>query len=86
MPNIDSVLKDKEQLLGLAQAEVESAIKERDAVTIRWNDYVAQRKAKVSTLQMELSDLKDKLKEQKNTPGSTAGSNLKKEVRGKKPG
>jgi prophage DNA circulation protein len=61
MPSIDALLKDKEKLLVRAQAEIDAAIKERDAVTIRWDERVAQRKASMATLQEEMSALKKQM-------------------------
>lgn len=63
---IEVMLKEKEQLVALAEAEVETAIKERDVAVSRWDERVAQRKANVSKLQGELSDLKKQLAERKD--------------------
>lgn len=84
MPAIKVTLKEKEELVALAQAEVETAIKERDAAVSRWNERVAQRKANVIKLQKELDDLKEQLAEQNDPSKDKKSGNLKKEVR-KKP-
>jgi peptidoglycan hydrolase CwlO-like protein len=55
------LLKEKEQLLVSAQAEVEAAIKERDSAVSRWDERVEQRKARVVKLQGEMKDLKKQL-------------------------
>ncbi|MBL0037410.1 MAG: hypothetical protein IPP36_00470 [Nitrosomonadales bacterium] len=83
VPAIKVTLKEKEELVTRAQAEVETAIKERDAAVSRWNERVAQRKANVVKLQKELDDLKEQLVERNDPPKDKPG-NLKKEVRRKK--
>ena len=85
MPAIKVTLKEKEQLLARAQAEVETAIQERDAAVSRWNERVAQRKASVVKLQKELNDLKEQLAERNGPSKDRKSGNLKKEVRRKKP-
>ena len=64
MPSIDMTLKEKEQWVARAQAEVETAVKERDEAISRWDKRVTQRKASVVKLQGELKDLKNQLAEQ----------------------
>jgi hypothetical protein len=66
MPGIEALIKEKEQLLGNAQTEVDNAIKERDLAVSRWDERVAQRKANTASLQKELSDLKTQLAQQKD--------------------
>ncbi|RFC37576.1 MAG: hypothetical protein DID90_2727553189 [Candidatus Nitrotoga sp. LAW] len=83
VPAIKVTLKEKEELVARAQAEVETAIKERDAAVSRWNERVAQRKAIVVKLQKELDDLKEQLVERNDPPKDKSG-NLKKEIRRKK--
>ena len=85
MPAIKVTLKEKEQLLARAQAEVETAIQERDAAVSRWNERVAQRKASVVKLQKELDDLKEQLAERNDPTKDRKSGNLKKEVPSKKP-
>ena len=85
MPAIEVILKEKEQLLARTQAEVESAIKERDAAVSRWDEHVAQRKASVAKLQREMKDFKVQLAERKDTSKDSKTGNIKKEVQGKKP-
>jgi len=85
MPSIEVILKEKEQLLARTQAEVESAIKERDAAVSRWDERVAQRKASVAKLQVEMKNLKVQLAERKDAPKDSKTGNIKKEVQGKKP-
>ena len=50
-----------------AQAEVETAIKERDMAASRWDERVAQRKVSIVKLKGELNDLKKQLAE-RNDP------------------
>ena len=85
MPSIEVTLKEKEQLVARAQAEVETAIKERDIAASRWDERVAQRKASVVKLQGELKDLKKQLAEQNDPSKDRKAGNSKKEVRSKKP-
>jgi hypothetical protein len=85
MPAIEVILKEKEQLVARAQAEVETAIKERDAAVGRWDERVAQRKANVAKLQKEMNDLKEQLAERKDTSKDRATGKIKKETRSKKP-
>lgn len=85
MPAIDVLLKEKEQLVARAQAEVEIAIKERDIAVSRWDERVAQRNASVTKLQGELNDLKKQLAERKDPSKDRKTGNIKEEVRGKKP-
>lgn len=79
-PSIEVLLKEKEKSLALAQTEVETAIKERDAAVARWDERVALRKENVVKLQTELDDFRKQLKE-RNDP---AIGNIHKEPRGKK--
>jgi len=79
-PSIEVLVKEKEKSLSLAQAEVEAAIKERDAAVARWDERVALRKTNVVKLQTELDDFRKQIKE-RNDP---AIGNIKKEPRGKK--
>ena len=85
MPTIKVTLKEKEQLLARAQAEVETAIQERDAAVSRWNERVAQRKASVVKLKGELNDLKKQLAERNDPSKTRKTGNSKKEVSSKKP-
>jgi len=85
LPAIEVMLKEREQLLASAQAEVETAIKERDAAASRWDERVAQRKANVTELQREMKDLKTQLAKQSNTPKNSITGNSKKITPGKKP-
>jgi len=82
MPNIEVLLKEKEQLVVHAQAEVEAAIKERDAAVSRWGERVEQRKANVAKLLKEMRDFKEQLAEKKGTAKDSATG---KTVTGKKP-
>ena len=84
MPSIEVTLKEKEQSLVRAQAEVEIAIKERDIAVSRWDERVAQRKASVVKLQKELDDLKKQLTERNDPPKERKTAQPKKEVRNKK--
>ncbi|WIM04784.1 MAG: hypothetical protein OHM77_08730 [Candidatus Nitricoxidivorans perseverans] len=61
MPSIELLLKQKEQAVVRAQAEVEAAIKERDLAVGRWDERVALRKANAAKLQQELGDLNKQL-------------------------
>jgi len=81
MPSIETLLKEKEQLLARAKAEVETTIKERDAVVSRWDERVAQRKASADKLKTEMSDLNKKLKELSKIKET---GKMKEEVPGKK--
>lgn len=83
MPAIEVLLKEKEQILASAQAEVEAAIKERDAAVSRWDERVTQRKASVAKLQEEMNALKKQLAERKDTPKGRKIGNIKKEPRRK---
>ena len=65
-------------MLARAQAEVETAIKERDAAVSRWDERVAQRKASVVKLQRELNDLKEQLSERKGPSKDRKTGNIKK--------
>ena len=85
LPAIEVMLKDREQLLASAQAEVETALKERDAAVSRWDERVAQRKANVTKLQGEMKDLKAQLAKQGDIPKNSNTGNLKKVTPGKKP-
>ena len=85
VPAIKVTLKEKEELLARAQAEVETAIKERDIAVIRWDERIAQRKASVVKLQKELNDIKKQLAERNDPPKDKKAGNSKKEVRSKKP-
>jgi L-lysine 2,3-aminomutase len=84
VPRIEVLIKEKEQSVARAQAEVEIAIKEREMTLIRWDERVAQRKSSVVTLQKELNDLKEQLAERKDPSKDRKTGNLKKEVRSKK--
>ena len=53
MPPIEVLVKEKEQSVVRAQAEVETAIKERDMAASRWDERVTQRKASVVKLKVE---------------------------------
>lgn len=68
-----------------AQAEVETAIKERDMAASRWDERVTQRKASVVKLKGELNDLKKQLAERNDPSKDRKAGNSKKEVRSKKP-
>lgn len=78
MPAIETLYKEKEQMVASAKVEVETAIKERDTAVNRWDERVTQKKAAVAKLQSELKDLKEKLAEQKNTPKDKKPGNIKK--------
>ncbi len=54
---------EKKSSVVRAQAEVETAIKERDMAASRWDERVAQRKASIVKLRGELNDLKKQLAE-----------------------
>lgn len=85
MPSIEVTLKEKEQLIARAQAEVEIAIKERDAVVSRWDERIAQRKARVAQLKEEFSDLKKHLVGRNDASKNKKMGNSKKTTIGKKP-
>ena len=85
MPTIKVTLKEKEQLVARAEAEVEIAIRERDAAVTRWDERVAQRKASVVKLQKELEELKEQFTERKEPPRDVKSRSLKKAGRSKKP-
>ncbi len=85
VPPIEVLVKEKEQSVVRAQAEVETAIKERDMAASRWDERVAQRKASVVKLKGELNDLKKQLAERNDPSKDRKAGNSKKEVRSKKP-
>jgi len=85
MPSIEVTLKEKEQLIARAQAEVEIAIKERDTAVSRWDERIVQRKANVAKLKEELNDLKKQLVGRNNAPKNKKVGNLKKTTTSKKP-
>ena len=85
VPPIEVLAKEKEQSVVRAQAEVETAIKERDMAASRWDERVAQRKASVVKLKGELNDLKKQLAERNDPSKVRKTENSKKEVRSKKP-
>jgi chromosome segregation ATPase len=77
-PPIEELLKEKEQLIGRAQAELQIAIREREAAVTRWDERIAQRKASLAKLESELNDLKKLIAQQKVSPkGSEAGRGKK---------
>lgn len=80
VPPIEVLVKEKEKSLSLAKAEVEAAIKERDAAVARWDERVALRKTNVVKLQTELDDFRKQIKER----GDPATGVVKKDTRGKK--
>jgi|GEM_PF-6287761 len=84
MPSIEVTLKEKEQLIARAQAEVEIAIKERDATVSRWDERIAQRKARVTQLKEEFSDLKKHLVGRNNASKNKKTGSPKKEPLNKK--
>jgi len=83
-PAIEVLLKEKEQSVVRAQAEVEAAIKERDVAVSRWDERVAQRKENVSRLQGELNDLKKQLTGRDDPSKHRTTGKIKKEAGGKK--
>ena len=85
MPSIEVTLKEKEQLIARAQAEVEIAVKERDTAVSRWDERIVQRKANVAKLKEELNDLKKQLVGRNNAPKNKKSENSKKTTIGKKP-
>ena len=85
MPPIEVLVKEKEQSVVRVQAEVETAIKERDMAASRWDERVTQRKASVVKLKGELNDLKKQLAERNDPSKDRKAGNSKKEVRSKKP-
>ena len=84
VPPIEVLVKEKEQSFVRAQAEVETAVKERDIAVSRWDERVAQRKVSVVKLQGELNDLKKQLDERNDPSKVRKAGNSKKEVRSKK--
>ncbi|MEO6423680.1 MAG: hypothetical protein ABIR84_13675 [Candidatus Nitrotoga sp.] len=84
IPSIEVTLKEKEQLIARAQAEVEIAIKERDTAVSRWDERIAQRKASVDKLKEELNDLKKHLTERHEPPRNKKTGNSKKTTIDKK--
>ena len=85
VPPIEVLVKEKEQSVVRAQAEVDTAIKERDMAASRWDERVAQRKASVVKLKGELNDLKKQLAERNDPSKTRKTGNSKKEVSSKKP-
>lgn len=85
VPSIEVLVKEKEWSVVRAQAEVETAIKERDMAASRWDERVTQRKASVVKLKGELNDLKKQLAERNDPSKDRKAGNSKKEVRSKKP-
>lgn len=61
MPGIEVLLKDREKLLASAQAELDAAIQEREAMVGRWDERVAQRKANMAKLQQEMNAFKKQM-------------------------
>lgn len=85
-PAIDAILKEKEQMISRAKAEVDTALKEREISASYWDGRVAQHKANVARLQKEVKDLNDQLVKQKSVSKiSTAGA-AKNAASVKKPG
>ena len=80
-PAVEVLLKEKEQLVVRAQAEVEAAIKERDVAVSRWDERVAQRKASLAKLESEFNDLRELLARQKKQPRGRETGNAKKGTR-----
>jgi chromosome segregation ATPase len=85
MPAMASLLKEKEQQIARAKAQVDATIKERDAAAGRWNERVNQCKASLSQLEVELSSLKEQLAVQKKPTKDTAPVRKVKGTRVKKP-
>lgn len=85
-PSLETLLKDKEQTLARAQAEAESAVKERDEVLIRWNERVAQRQAKVAQLKTELAEIKTQFTERNKISADRKPVKTAKKTRAKKTG
>lgn len=83
-PSLETLVKDKEQALARAQAEVESAVKERDEVLRRWDERVAQREAKVAQLQSELAEIKTQFTARNKSPAGRKPVKTAKKTRAKK--
>ncbi len=83
-PSLEALVKDKEQALARAQAEVEATVKERDEVVRRWDERVTQRQAKLVQLQTELAEIKSQFTARKKI--SVGGDSVKaaKKTRAKK--
>lgn len=82
-PTLDAILKNKEQLLISAQAEVEKATSERDAIVSNWNARVTQRQTNVTKLQSDINDIKDQLSKQNDPAKNNKAGTVKKNIPGK---
>src|SRR3569832_552167 len=83
---IEVLVKQKEEMLAHAKAEVDTAANQRDVVMRRWDERVTQCKAVVTQLEGELSDLKSRLAEQHRASPSKESERTPKKPRGKKGG
>src|SRR3569623_1915140 len=83
---IEVLVKQKEEMLAHAKAEVDTAANLRDVVMRRWDERVTQCKAAVTQLQRELNDLKSRLEEQHRAPPPKENDKTAKKPRGKKGG
>ena len=83
---IEVLVKQKEEMLAHAKAEVDTAANQRDVVMRRWDERVTQCKAAVTQLQRELNDLKSRLAEQHRAPPPKENDKTAKKPRGKKGG
>jgi hypothetical protein len=77
----DSLLKEKQELIAAAQAELEAAVKEREAATSHWDELVARRKATLESLQREI----ERADEQPGTIGRRVPKTRTKTSRARKP-
>ena len=67
-PALDALVKEKEQLIVRARADVDSAAKERDEAVRRWDERLAQRRLKLTQLEQEMTDLQQRVANQKRKP------------------
>src|SRR3569623_836011 len=67
-PTLDALVKEKEQLIVRARADVDGAAKERDEAVRRWDERLAQRRLKLTQLEQEMTDLQQRVANQKRKP------------------
>lgn len=82
--SIEVLVKAKEQAVVSAQAEADTATKDRDAAIARWDERVAQSRDNVARLQKELDDLRKQLAQRSNPPKQKETGGGKKGASGKK--